>query len=52
MGKKSLLKKLRLAKAARQNMRLPLFVSVRTHRRLQMNLTRRNWRTQKLRLRE
>jgi large subunit ribosomal protein L39e len=50
MGKKTLTKKLRLAKAERQNKRLPLFVTIRTKRRLYMNIKRRNWRTDKLKI--
>lgn len=52
MGKKSWMKKMRLAKAHRQNKRLPVFVTIRTKRRLQMNPNRRDWRTDKLRLPE
>jgi len=49
MGKKSRAKKMRLAKAQRQNRRLPVFVIPRTDRRVQSNIKRRAWRTQKLR---
>lgn len=52
MGHKTQGKKLRLAVARRKNRRLPLFAIARTHRRLQSNITRRNWRTDKLRLKE
>ncbi len=49
MGKKTLSKKLKLAKAERQNHRLPPFVYLRSKRRFTQNATRRNWRTDKLR---
>lgn len=48
--KKTLLRKKRLAKATRQNKRIPLFVTIRTKRRLVQNIKRRNWRTHKLRI--
>lgn len=48
MTKKTLLKKQRLAKATRQNRRLPVFVAVRTKRKVTQNSVRRVWRTQKL----
>ncbi len=52
MGKKTLDRKKRLAKAERQNRRLPIFVTIRTKRRITANLIRRNWRTDKLRIEE
>ncbi len=52
MGRKTLAKKKRLARANRQNKRLPLFVAVRTKRRIQSSIKRRTWRTSKLRIRE
>lgn len=52
MGKKSLNKKKRLAKAERQNRRLPPFVMLRTKRKVQSNNKRRNWRTDKLAIKE
>ena len=52
MSKKTLGKKLRLGKAERQNHRLPLFVAIRTHRKVTTNSIRRNWRTDKLRIEE
>lgn len=52
MSKKSLTKKMRLSKATRRNKRLPVFVTIRTKRRLQQNPFRRDWRTDKLRIRE
>lgn len=52
MGKKTLAKKMRLVKAERQNKRLPVFITVRTKRKVQSNNKRRNWRTEKLRISE
>ena len=50
MSKKDIKKKLKLAKAERQNHRLPLFVAIRTKRKVTANNVRRNWRTDKLRI--
>lgn len=52
MGKKSEVKKRRLAKANRQNRRMPVFVTIRTKRRVLWNNRRREWRTSKLRIKE
>jgi len=52
MGKKSELKKRRLAKACKQNRRMPVFVTVRTKRKVASNNKRREWRTGKLRIKE
>jgi large subunit ribosomal protein L39e len=52
MGKKSLAKKIRLAKACRKTRRLPAFVMVRTKRKVTQNRSRRAWRTDKLRIKE
>ncbi len=52
MGHKELTKKMRLAKAERQNKRLPVFVTIRTKRKVQANNKRRTWRTDKLRIKE
>jgi len=52
MGKKGLGKKMRLAKAERQNKRLPVFITIRTKRKVQSNNKKRNWRTDKLRITE
>ena len=41
-------KKERLAKATKQNRRLPIFVTIRTKRKVQTNNKNRNWRTEKL----
>lgn len=48
MSKKTSYIKKRLGKAARQNRRLPIFVAIRTKRKVTQNNKRRNWRTQKL----
>ncbi len=48
MGMKSNKKKMRLAKAGRQNRRMPIFVTVRTKRKVQWNNSTRTWRTEKL----
>ena len=45
---KSFLKKLALAKALRQNRRLPVFVIARTKRKVSRNPKARNWRGRKL----
>lgn len=52
MTKKTLLKKKRLGKATRQNRRLPVFVAIRTKRKVTQNNKRRAWRTQKLKARQ
>lgn len=52
MGKKTLRKKMKLAKAERQNKRLPVFITVRTKRKVQANNQKRTWRTEKLRIKE
>lgn len=48
MGQKTLTKKMRLVKAQRQIKRLPVFVMIRTNRRVSYNRRRRDWRTDKL----
>ena len=52
VGKKTELKKMRLKKAGRQNKRLPVFVVIRTKRKVTQNSKRRTWRTQKLKARQ
>lgn len=52
MTKKTFEKKKRLGKATRQNKRLPVFVAVRTKRKVTQNSKRRTWRTQKLKARQ
>ncbi|MEM3030954.1 MAG: 50S ribosomal protein L39e [Candidatus Micrarchaeia archaeon] len=42
--------KRRLGKALRQNRPVPVFVAVKTARRVRQNPLRRNWRTSKLKL--
>lgn len=49
MGKdKSPNKKKRLGKKTRQNRRMPVFVTVRTKRKVRWNNQSRNWRTDKI----
>ena len=50
MGKKTLDKKLKLAKAEKKNHRLPPFVYLRSKKRFTQNIKRRSWRTDKLRI--
>lgn len=50
MSKKSPIKKAKLARAARQNRRVPIFVMAKTNRRVTQNVSRRSWRTQKLKM--
>jgi large subunit ribosomal protein L39e len=47
---KSFAKKQALAKALRQNRRMPIFVMARTKRRVTRNTKTRNWRNKKLKL--
>ncbi len=51
MPRKGLGKKLRLAKALKQNRRIPLWVIVKTNRRVIRNPKRRHWRRTKIRAR-
>ncbi|MDD5337155.1 MAG: 50S ribosomal protein L39e [Candidatus ainarchaeum sp.] len=48
MTKKTHDKRKRLSKATRQNKRLPIFVAIRTKRKVTQNSKRRSWRTHKL----
>lgn len=48
MGKKGLVKKMKLAKEKRKIRRLPAFVMIRTKRKVLFNKRRRDWRTDKL----
>lgn len=52
MSKRSGEKKKRLGKAARTNRRIPPFVVIRTGREVSQNPRRRNWRTEKLNIKE
>ncbi len=52
MGKKGLEKKKRLAKAKSKIKRIPAFVMMRTEREVTQNRNRRDWRTDKLRIKE
>ncbi len=44
--------KLKLAKALRQNRRLPVFVVARTKRKITFNKKTRNWRRRKLKIKK
>jgi len=48
MGKKTSIRKSRLAKKTRQNRRIPTFVTIRTKRDVTVNSKQRVWRTQKI----
>jgi large subunit ribosomal protein L39e len=50
MSKKSLTKKLILVKKRKQNKAIPLFIVAKTKRKIRTNNKRRNWRTDKLKL--
>ncbi|MEM3362389.1 MAG: 50S ribosomal protein L39e [Candidatus Anstonellaceae archaeon] len=50
MSKKSLEKKLILAKKIKQNRPIPLFIVAKTKRKVRTNNKRRNWRRDKLKL--
>lgn len=52
MGRKGLAKKKRLAKAGREIRRIPAFVMIRTRRKVTYNRRRRNWRSEKLAIKE
>ncbi len=52
MSRKGSKKKKRLAKAAKKNSRIPPFVMLKTNRKVTVNRYRRNWRTDKLRIKE
>ncbi|MBN1454951.1 MAG: 50S ribosomal protein L39e [Methanomicrobia archaeon] len=49
-GKKTLGKKIRLAKANRQNRRIPAWIMVRTNRQVTTHPKRRQWRRTKLKV--
>ncbi len=50
MGTISKTKKMRLAKAKRKIKRIPAFVIIRTKRKVSFNRSKRDWRTDKLRI--
>ncbi|MDF2954724.1 50S ribosomal protein L39e [Candidatus Alkanophaga liquidiphilum] len=50
MGKKTVGKKLKLAKALKQNRRVPAWVILRTSREVMTHPKRRHWRRTKLKL--
>lgn len=47
---KPLAKKLRYAKALKQNRSVPVFVRIKTNRRVMTNKSKRNWRRKRLKL--
>ncbi len=50
MGKKSVNKKMRLGKKLKQSRRIPMLAIVRTHRKVEFNKFKRDWRHKKLKL--
>ncbi len=52
MGKKSAKKKMMLGKAGKRNRRIPVLAILRTHRHVQYNRFQRNWKRNKLRIKE
>jgi large subunit ribosomal protein L39e len=52
MSRKGLRKKLRLSKEGKKIRRIPAFVIIRTKRRVTHNRRNRNWRTDKLRIKD
>lgn len=50
VSKKTLSKKMRLAKMRKQNRRMPVLAVVRTHRKVQYNRFQRDWRRRKMRI--
>ena len=50
MSKKSMNKKVSLGKQLKRNRRIPVLAIVRTHRRIQFNKFKRDWRHRKLRI--
>ena len=50
MSKKTLVKKMRLAKKRRQNRRMPILATFKTHRKVQYNKFQRDWRRRKMRI--
>ena len=52
MGKKSSTKKRMLGSKLKQNRRIPVLATLRTHRRVQQNRFQRDWRKNKIKLKE
>jgi large subunit ribosomal protein L39e len=50
MGKKTIGKKIRLAKANKQNRRVPAWIMVKTNRRVSTHPKRRHWRRTNLKV--
>ena len=48
MGKKSLKKKMMLGNKLKANRRIPVLAVLRTHRKVQFNMFKRDWRRRKL----
>ena len=52
MSKKSTYKKRRLGKKLKQSRRMPLLARLRTHRRMETNTYSRDWRRNKMRIKD
>ncbi len=50
MGKKTVKKKMMLGNRLKQSRRIPLLAIVRTHRKIEHNMFKRDWRHRKLKL--
>ena len=52
MSKKTPLKKARLGRKIKQSRRIPLLATLRTHRTIEYNGNKRNWRKDKLEIKD
>lgn len=52
MSKKSMKKKLMLGKSLKMSRRIPVLAILRTHRKIESNKFRRDWKHKKLRIKE
>ncbi len=52
MSKKSEKKKMMLGRQIKRNKRIPVLAVLRTHRRIEYNILKRNWRKKKLGIRD
>jgi ribosomal protein L39E len=52
MSKKTRSKKMKLGKKLKQSRRLPILTALRTHRRVQQNRFKRDWRRRKMRIQD
>ena len=52
MTKKTRSKKMKLGKKLKQSRRMPLLATLRTHRRMQQNKFKRDWRHQKIKFKK